>query len=103
MHPLTQELATKRASLDGEPRIVAHAGVISIVTPTGEIWQVFDLDSPNGQMRDYPLSDDRVYARIFVRMDAQAEPRIYRFANEETRSTGAMALLRQLEGARSAN
>jgi hypothetical protein len=102
MHPLTQELATKRANLDGEPRIVAHGGVISIVTPTGEIWQVFDLDSPDGAMRDYPLSDDRVYARIFVRMDAQAEPRIYRFAAGESRSTGPVPLLMQLEGARAA-
>lgn len=102
MHPLTQELATKRASLDGEPRIVAHGGVISIVTPNGEIWQVFDLDSPNGEMRDYPLSDDRVYARIFVRMDAQSEPRIYRFASDESRSTGPVPLLTQLEGARAA-
>jgi hypothetical protein len=97
MHPLTQELATKRASLDGEPRIVAHEGTISIVTPAGQIWQVFDSEGPNGEMRNLPLSDDRVWARIFIRMDQDAEPRIYRFSADESRSTAAMSLLAQLE------
>jgi hypothetical protein len=101
MHPLTQELATKRASLDGAPRIVAHEGTISVVTPNGQIWQVFDSEGPNGEMRPYPLSDDRVYARIFVRMDQEAEPRIYRFTPEESRSTSAVALQSQLERAAS--
>jgi hypothetical protein len=100
MHPLTHELATTRASLDGEPRIVAHAGTLWIVTPSGEIWQVFDSEGPNGEMRPCPLSDDRVWARIFVRVDADNGARIYRFAADESRSTGARPLLLQLEQAK---
>lgn len=99
MHPLTHELAVKRASLDGEPRIVAHAGTIWIVTPQGAIWQVFDSEGPDGSMRAYPLSDDRVAARIFVRVDGADTVRMYRFGLGESRSTGAQPLARQLERA----
>ena len=98
MHPLTHELAVKRASLDGEPRIVAHAGTMSIVTPGGEIWQVFDSEGPNREMRACPLSDARVWARIFIRAGDSAA-RIYRFGVAESRSTGAWTLLAQLERA----
>lgn len=99
MHPLTHQLAVKRASLDGEPRIVAHAGTMSIVTPGGEIWQVFDSEGPNREMRACLLSDARVWARIFVRADGDNAARIYRFGVAESRSTGAWTLLAQLEGA----
>lgn len=99
MHPLTHELATQRASSAGEPRIVAHDGTISIVTPAGEIWQVFDSEGPDGGIRAYPLSDERIPARIFVRADGDNMVRIYRFADNESRSTGARPLIAQLERA----
>jgi hypothetical protein len=99
MHPLTYEMASKRASLDGEPRIVAHGGTIWIVTPQGEIWQVFDSEGPNGTMRNMPLSDDRVWARIFVRIDEDTDVRIYRFGADESRSAGPLPLLAQLKRA----
>jgi hypothetical protein len=96
MHPLTHELAVKRASLDGSPRIVAHAGTISIVTPSGEIWQVFDSEGPNAEMRATPRNDENVWARIFVRAGGDQAARIYRFGTGESRSPGAGALLAQL-------
>ena len=96
MHPLTHELAMRRAGIDGEPRIVAHAGTLSIVTPRGEIWQVFDSEGPNREVRSCPLSDERIYARIFVRTDADAPARVYRFRVQESRSTGPWPLLAQL-------
>ena len=101
MHPLTHELAVKRASLDGEPRIVAHAGSLSIVTPCGEIWQVFDSEGPDGAMRSCPLSDERVAARIFVRADGDTTVRIYRFGVDESRATAARPLVDQLLRAKS--
>ena len=99
MHPLTHQLAVNRAGLDGEPRIVAHSGTISIVTPTGEVWQVFDSEGPGGHMRACPLNDDRVAARIFVRTGADTKVRIYRFGVDELRSTAPRPLLSQLERA----
>lgn len=99
MHPITHQLAVKRASLDGEPRIVAHSGTISIVTPSGEVWQVFDSEGPGRQMRACPLSDDRVAARIFIRTDGDNSVRIYRFGLDESRSAGPRPLLAQLERA----
>lgn len=96
MHPLTHEIALKRASFDGEPRIVAHAGTISIVTPSGEIWQVFDSEGPGGEMRASPRSDPQVWARIFILAGRDNVARIYRFGISESRSTGAGQLLAQL-------
>lgn len=101
VHPLTHELAVKRANTDGEPRIVAHAGTLSIVTPGGEIWQVFDSDGPNKGMRPCPLSDDRVWARVFIRADDDTAARIYKFGPGESRSTGPWPLLAQLAYAKS--
>jgi hypothetical protein len=96
MHPVTHELAVQRANLDGEPRIVAQAGTLSIVTPRGEIWQVFDSDGPGKGMRSCPLSDDRVWARVFIRADDDSTARIYRFAAGESRSTAPWPLVAQL-------
>jgi hypothetical protein len=99
MHPLAQGFRTSDPNIENEPRIVAHGGTISLVTTNGELWQVFDSEGPNGELRDYPLSDDRVYARIFVRMDREAEPRIHRFRDGESRSTSPIEIAGQLERA----
>ena len=99
MHPLTHQLAVKRASLDGEARIVAHAGSLSIVNAAGETWHVFDAEGPTGELRACPLNDERIWARVFINADGEAR-RIYRFGLTESRSTAPLALLGQLERAK---
>src|SRR5690606_7060118 len=98
MHPITQELAIKRASRDGEPRIIALAGKMFIVTPGGETWQVFDSLDSGGQVRGRLRGDKPVSARVFVRTDDDTA-RIYRFGADEPRSTAARPLIAQLDGA----
>lgn len=100
MHPLTHQLATQRASSDGEARIVAHSGDLFIVTPTGEVWQVFDSEGPNGETRANPRDDVRVWARIFISGATGNPVRIYRFGIGESRSTSPIRLLLQLERAK---
>jgi hypothetical protein len=100
MHPVTRELAVKRASTDGEPRLVAQGKTIYIVTPRGEIWQVFDSEGPDGEMRAMPKNDMGVWARIFVGAEANSPVRIYRFGIGESRSPSARRLYEQLERAK---
>jgi hypothetical protein len=89
----------KRASADGEPRIVSNGNTISIVTPRGEVWRVFDSEGPDGDMRRTPRNDSGVWARIFVGDDGLIV-RIYRFGIGENRGVTARRLMEQLERAK---
>ena len=89
----------KRASADGEPRIVSHGTTISIVTPRGEVWRVFDSEGPDGDTRTMPRNDTAVWARIFVGDDGVIV-RIYRFGIGESRGVTARRLMEQLERAK---
>ncbi len=100
MHPLTAEISVKRTSLDGEPRIIAHGGMTSIVTPSGEIWHVLDSEGPDGETHMSPVNDARVWARIFIDAATETQVRIYRFGAGESRSTLARTLFAQLERAK---
>jgi hypothetical protein len=101
MHPLTRELAVKRASSDGQSRIVAQANSLFIVTPDGAVWQVFDADLLTGETHSTPRDYADVWARIFIGADEGQPVRIYRFGAGESRSTAAHRIYEQLERARS--
>ena len=90
----------KRTSLDGEPRIIAHGGMTSIVTPSGEIWHVLDSEGPDGETHMSPMNDVRVWARIFIDAATETRIRIYRFGIDESRSTLPKTVFSQLERAK---
>jgi hypothetical protein len=100
MHPLTREISVKRTSLDGEPRIIAHGGMISIVTPSGEIWHVLDSEGPDGVTHMSPRNDAGIWARIFIEAETEERTCIYRFGIGESRSTIAQRVFAQLERAK---
>jgi hypothetical protein len=97
MHPQTRQLAVNQASADGEARIIADSGGMFLVTPGGDLWQVFDFEGQNGETRADPRNSPGVRARIFVGIETNATVRICRFDAGESRSTVPRSLLEQLE------
>jgi hypothetical protein len=100
MHPLTQEISMKRAALDGEPRIILHGGMTSLVTPAGVLWHVLDSEGPDAETHMSPRNDQRIWARIFIDAATEEIVRIYRFEAGESRSILALALISQLDRAK---
>jgi hypothetical protein len=99
MHPLTHHVAVTRSLADGAPRIIVQQNAMYLVTPEGEVWQMFDTDGSGWLAGGIPRNDAAVLARIFVRAD-DALVRIYRFGIGERRSTTAWHMLVQLERAK---
>ena len=97
MHPQTRQLAVNHASADGEARIIADSGGMFLVTPRGDLWQVFDFEGSDGETHAEPSNSPGVRARIFVGIETNPAVRICRFEAGESRSTVPRNLLDQLE------
>lgn len=102
MHPLTHHLAVARSRADGEPRIIAQQNSMYLVTPAGEVWQVFDTDGRGWPGGGRPRNDPAVVARIFVASEdgVAGVVRIYRFGVAESRFITVWRMLEQLERAK---
>ena len=99
MHPLTHHVAVSRSLADGAPRIIARQNVAYLVTPCGEVWQVFDTDGQDWVSGGVPRNDIAVLARIFVDV-GPGTVRIYRFGLGESRSITPWRMAEQLERAK---
>jgi hypothetical protein len=99
MHPLSRTLALSMASTDGHARVIAHADTLYLVTPTGEVWRVFDSEGPDRETRGLPRNDRAVWGRIFIGSGGAAATKIYRFAVGESRSALPEDLVQQLRAA----
>jgi hypothetical protein len=97
MQPQTRQLAINHASADGEARIISDSGGMFLVTPRGDLWQIFDFEGQNGDTHPEPRNSPAVRARIFVGLEANPTVRICRFDAGESRSTVPRHLLEQLE------
>ena len=80
------------------PRLIPHRNTLCIVTPEGEIWQVFDANAGDYVAGGLPRNDAEVVARIFVANNGGLI-RIYRFGIRENRSITAWGILEQLRRA----
>jgi hypothetical protein len=100
MHPITGQLAAVMASTDGVPRLVRQFTALFLVTPTGDVWRIFDSDDATGESRFSPSSDPAVRTRVFIGSGAQPAIRVYAFQQSEGRSIGAERLYDQLQAAK---
>lgn len=102
MSTLAKHLAAVMASTDGIPRVIRQSSVLYLVTPTGNVWRVFDSDDETRVTRFAAMHDPNVSTRIFIGSGPHAVVRVYRFLKSEDRSVNAERLLEQLEESREA-
>jgi len=100
MKPLAKQLAAVMASTDGIPRVIRQSSVLYLVTPTGDVWRVFDSDDETRVTRFAATHDPSVCTRIFIGSGPRAVVRVYRFLEGEDRSVSAERLYEQLEESR---
>ena len=100
MRPLAKQLAAVMASTDGIPHVIRQFSVLYLVTPTGDVWRVFDSDDEAHVTRFAATHDPNVSTRIFIGSGPHAKVRAYRFLNGEDRSVSAERLSEQLEESR---
>jgi hypothetical protein len=96
MDNLAKQLAAALASTDGIPRIIQQLGILYLVTPTMEVWRVFDSHDGTPVSRFDATDNPSVKARIFIGSGPYPVVRVYRFAEGEDRSVSAESLLEQL-------
>ena len=89
-------LAAILASTDGVPRVVRQANALFLVSPTGEVWRIFDSDDAAGQSRYTPATNPFARTRVFVGSGAAPTVKIYAFRVDEPRSAAAERLHEQL-------
>ena len=96
MDTLAKQLAAALASTDGNPRVIQQFSILYLVTPTREVWRVFDSHDGTPGTR-FPATDDpSVIARIFIGSGPYPVVRVYRFLESEDRSVSAERLQQQL-------
>jgi hypothetical protein len=100
MHSLTGHLAAVVANTDAVPRLVRQFTALFLVTPTGDVWRVFDSDDEKGEERFSPSSDPNVCTRVFIGSGTQPIVKTYLFSSGEARSIAAERLYEQLKTAK---
>jgi hypothetical protein len=96
MSTLAKQLASVMASTDGIPRVIRQFSVIYLVTPSGDVWRVFDSEDETRVTRFAATHDPKVSTRIFIGSGPRAVVRVYRFLKTEDRSVSAERLFEQL-------
>ena len=99
MEALTGPLAAVVASTDAVPRVIRQLTAIFLVTPTGNVWRIFDSDD-TAEARSAAKHDQSVSTRIFIGSGPRAIVKVYRFLIGEDRSISAERLFEQLEESR---
>jgi hypothetical protein len=91
-----KQLAAALASTDGVPRVIEQFNTLYLVTPTMDVWRVFDSHDGTPVTRFASTDDPNVRARIFIGSGPYPVVRVYRFLDGEDRSVSAERLLQQL-------
>jgi hypothetical protein len=82
------------------PRVIRQYTSIFLVSRLGELWRVYDTDSPNSIDRQMPSPDSRRAHRVFVALATKEETRIHTFAEGEAPDTDPLMLQAQLDASR---
>jgi hypothetical protein len=100
MDTLAQQLAAALASTDGIPRVIRHFSILYLITPTGDIWRVFDSYDGTPASRVTAADDPNVNTRIFIGSGPYPVVRVYHFLEGDDRSVSAERLIEQLAASR---
>lgn len=74
------------------PRVIRQYTSIFLVSRVGELWRVYDTDSPNSIDREMPSPDSRRAHRVFVALATKEETRVHTFAEDESRDIDPLML-----------
>jgi hypothetical protein len=100
MKTFGEQLAAALASTDGIPRVIRQFSILYLVTPTGDVWRVFDSNDGTPATRVTAADDPHVNTRIFIGSGPYPAVQVYRFLESEDRSVSAERLLEQMEKSR---
>ena len=98
MNPIASQLAAILASTDGVARIVRQSNALFLVSPSGEVWRIYDSDDAAGNSRYAPASNPFAQSRVFVG-GVKGTVKVYAFRVDESRSIAEERLHEQLVAA----
>jgi len=79
------------------PRVIRQFTSIFLVSRTGELWRVYDSDTPDGIDREMPTPTSRRTCRVFVALATKEETRVFTFAERDSRDVDPLVLQAQLD------
>jgi transcription initiation factor TFIIIB Brf1 subunit/transcription initiation factor TFIIB len=82
---------------DDAPRVIQQFTSIFLVSRFGELWRVYDCETPEGGDRAMPSARSTHTHRIFVALARRNELRVHTFAPGESRELDPDSLQRQLD------
>ena len=101
-HPATHygSVAAALAVLPGNddvPRVIRQFTSIFLVSLAGELWRVYDADSPNSTDPQMPSVGSQLACRLFVALARDEQLRVHRFAERESHDIDPAVLQAQLD------
>jgi len=78
------------------PRVIRQFTSVFLVSSSGELWRVYDADSPTAVDRQMPSRGSEHPFRVFVALARKSQVRVHTFRPCETSDTDPGALQEQL-------
>jgi hypothetical protein len=82
---------------DDSPRVIRQFTSIFLVSLAGELWRVYDADSPESADREMPSAGTRLPCRVFLALARNEQTRVHRFGDRESRDIDPLVLQQQLD------
>jgi hypothetical protein len=82
---------------DDSPSVIRQFTSIFLVSRAGELWRVYDADSPDSVDRQMPSPGSRLSHRVFVALATTEQLRVHKFAERETHDIDPSVLQQQLD------
>jgi hypothetical protein len=84
-------------SKDDSPRVIRQFTSIFLVSRAGELWRVFDTDTPDSIDREMPSPTSRRALRVFIALATKEETRVFTLGERESRDVEPLVLQGQLD------
>ena len=82
---------------DDVPRVIRQFTSIFLVSRAGELWRVYDVETPESTDRLMPSADARVPCRLFMALARDEQVRVHRFDQRDSHELDPVSLQGQLE------
>ena len=82
---------------DNSPRVIRHFTSIFLVSRAGELWRVYDTETPESVDRQMPLASSRLPCRLFLALARDEQLRVHRFVERESHDVDPAVLQQQLD------
>lgn len=82
---------------DDTPRVIRQFTSIFLVSRAGELWRVYDAESPESASRQMPSAGSRLPCRVFMALARDEQLRVHRFVEQESHDIDPAVLQQQLD------